>query len=210
MNEYDFKRFGFEIPLQIIGSLDIIREEENLPTVLLFDEHHENLNNCIDKNIVNAIELISKGNVNRIGVESLAGGKSWDSQNQVYSDNYPDKKFDDKLASTYTSSSVKFAVEVRKYNSEIIYGVESFGMMHRLSLDFDIDNSNVSSHPLHKERSKHFIQTLFENYDFKNGNIFILNCGSNHNDHIEEWVANGEIDKIVGIKANYIRINTVN
>lgn len=210
MNEYDFNRFGFETPLQIIGSLDIIREEENLPTVFLFDEHHENLNNCIDKNIVNAIELISKGNVNKIGVESLAGGKSWDSQNQVYSDNYPDKLFDDKFALTYTSSCVKFAVEVRKYNRDIINGVESFGMMHRLGLDFDIDNSNVSNHPLHKERSKHFIQTLFENYDLNNGNIFILNCGSNHNNHIEEWVRNGEIDKIVGVKSNYIRINTVN
>lgn len=213
--EYNLKTYGVELPVELIGRLTFLRTEENLPIVFLVDEHHGNPNSCIEKNIANAFELIEKAKVVLVGVESLAGGRSWDPENQEYSNDYFNKKFDDHLAKGYKNTVTKFADEVEKHSRSIVCGVESFGMMHRIGEDCLEGNfhfgKDVSLHPLNESRSKHFIETLFENYNLKGlqGNL-ILNCGSNHNSHIEQWVINGEIDDIVGIRANYIRINTIN
>ncbi|MCU0359455.1 MAG: hypothetical protein MUF75_01860 [Bacteroidia bacterium] len=213
--EYNLKNHGVELPVELIGRLTFLRTEENLPIVFLFDEHHGNLNSCIEKNIANAIELIVKAKVVLVGVESLAGGKSWDSENQEYSNDYSNKKLDDYYATVYKNSVTKFADEVSKYSKDLVCGVESFGMMHRIGEDCLEGNfhfgKDVSLHTLNESRSKHFIKTLFENYNLKGiqGNL-ILNCGGNHNSHIEQWITSGEMDDIVGIRANYIRINTIN
>lgn len=212
--EYNLQHLGIVLPISLEGNLRILSEEIGLPTVFLFDEHHENLNSCIDKNIENAKELINKGDVVIVGVESLAGGKSWDSEKQRYSENYSNKKMDDYYANIYKSDHAKFINELNINYSKYIHGVESFGMMHRIGEDFlagkDYYETEIPDHPLHKTRSEHFIRTLFEYYTLKNlkGNL-ILNCGSNHNAHIEEWVNNNEIDEIVNFRANYIRINTI-
>lgn len=209
IKEYDLKNYGIEEPVEVIGSLTFLKFKTGLPTVFLFDEHHGNLNNCINKNIANAIELITKGHVVLVGVESLAGGKSWDYKNQKYSEVYPDKKLDDFFVKNYKSSVTKFAVEVAKNFKNGIRGIECFGMMHIIMEDIVLDKyQEVQSHPLNIERSKHFIKTLFESYNVKDGNL-ILNCGSEHNTHIVNWINNGEIDGITGIEANYIRINTI-
>jgi hypothetical protein len=207
-NVYDLKNFGFDLTIELIGNVTFLRTEIGLPIVFLFDEHHGNLNNCIDKNIVNAIELIYNGNVVLVGVESLAGGKSWDIENRIYSDDYPNKKFDDLFIKEYKSSVTKFADEVKKVQNNSVCGVECYGMTHIISEDISLGNyHDVKTHPLNIERSKHFLQTLFEN-DLNNGNL-ILNCGSDHITHIEEWILSEEIDNIAGYKANYIRINNI-
>ena len=50
----------------------------------------------------------------------------------------------------------------------------------------------------------------FEEYSRRQltGNM-ILNCGGNHNRHIEEWIKSGEIDKIVCGNATFVRINNI-
>ena len=211
--EYDLKNYGIELPVELIGNLTFLNFKKGLTTVFLFDEHHENLNNCIDKNIANAIELIEKGKVDLVGAESFAGGRSWDSENQKYSNDYSNKKMDDYYAKIYKNSVTKFADEVSQFSNSIVCGVESFGMMHRIGEDCLEGNlhfeKDVSTHPLNESRSKHFIQTLFEvrtNLNLK-GNL-ILNCGSNHNADLEKLINSGEIDEITMVKANYIRLNT--
>ena len=205
---HDLNNFGINSPVTLIGSIKILRCEEGLPTVFLFDEHHGNLNNCIDKNILNAKELIMNGNVGLVGVESLAGGKSWDHVNQVYSEHYFEKKVDDTFIKGYKSASPQFANEVRKELANGIFGVECWAMTHRIQIDFIAKKYlGAADHPLNIKRSEHFIKTLIENYNTTKGNL-ILNCGSHHNDHIEKWISTNTIDNLIGIKANYIRTNT--
>lgn len=205
---HDLNKFGITTPVTLEGEVRTLRFEEGLPTAFLFDENHSNLNNCIDKNILNAIELINKGRVTIIGVESLAGGKSWDTENREYNEVYFDKKADDYYVKEYKSAGTKFADEVKKVTKDGICGVECWGMMHNISEDIVLKKYiEASIHPLNIKRSEHFIKTLFEKYSINKGNL-ILNCGSNHNAHIEKWVMDGEIDLRVGTKANYIRINT--
>ncbi len=204
---YDLNEFGITDSVTLEGELRILRFEEGLPTVFLFDENHSNLNNCIDKNIVNAIELIKYGNVKLIGVESEAGGKRWDPTHRVYNEFYFDKKFDDHFIKKYRSAVNKFADEVKKVFKDGVCGVECWGIMENISQDLVKGFPSASIHPLNLIRSEHFIKTLFANYSTGKGNL-ILNCGSNHNTHIEKWVLENEIDLMVGTKANYIRIDT--
>jgi len=210
LKEYDLKDYGIELPLEMIGELKFLKLEKGLPIVFLFDEHHGNLNSCIDKNIVNAFELLSKGNVVAVGVESLAGGKSWDTKNKVYSDEYLNKKEDDFYATRYTSNVTKFADEIEKGFKNITFGIESFGMMHVLMEDIALGKyQEVKLHPLNFERSKHFVTTLQDKLKTLNEGNVILNCGSDHNTHIQSWIENGEIDEMIGVSANFIRVNTI-
>lgn len=211
---FNLQNIGIETPLNLEGDLRILREEKGLPIVFLFDEHHENLNNCIDKNKENARELIDKGSIKLVGVESFAGGKAWDYDKQTYDELYLDRKFDECFIKLYKSNCILFADCIIKINPNLITGVECWGMMRRIPYDFTEGKKyfgkEIATHHLHKERSKHFIETLFEKRNRLNldGNL-ILNCGSNHNTHIEEWINSGEIDEIAKFRANYVRINTI-
>ncbi len=206
--------FNFLEKLELQGSLRILLEEKGFPIVFLIDENHDNLNNCIDKNVKNAIALIAKAKVDIVGVECFAGGKSWDSEKMEYSDNYFNKKLDDRYAESYKSSNIKFSDGLKLKFNNYIFGVESFGMVHRMGEDFAIGGkyygTDVSAHPLNNERSKHFIRTLFEHHHDNNlkGNL-ILNCGIHHNRDIENWIEKKEIEKIANQKASYIRLNTI-
>lgn len=205
---HDLNKFGISSPVKLIGEIKILRCEEGIPTIFLFDEHHGNLNNCIDKNILNAKELIKNGNVGLVGVESLAGGKAWDPENQVYSEHYFDKKLDDTFIKTYKSDSPQFANEISKVLANGVCGVECWAMTHRIQKDSLAEKYlGAADNPLNIKRSEHFIKTLFANYNTTIGNL-ILNCGSHHNDHIEEWISTKTIDSLIGLKANYIRTNT--
>ena len=212
--EYDLKNIGIDEPLELFGSLTNLSIYYKAPIVFLFDEHHGNKNDCIIKNIENAKSLINNVNIALIGVESLAGGTEWDEETGDYvTDDLNEKYYKEVIINGWKNNCTTFCDALSINNSHLIIGVESVGMMNKIEVDIYNDNpadiSNaITNHPLSKLRSKHFIKTLLEHYSSKQltGNL-ILNCGSNHNEHIEEWIKGGEIDEIVGVKATYVRIN---
>jgi hypothetical protein len=201
---FNLKDIGIETPLNLGGDLRILRAEKGLPIVFLFDEEHENLNGCIDENIKNAIALISKANVEIIGVESHSGGKQWDQYYQEYMD---DEEFDKSIDNIQVNNSPDFRNGLVKDYEDYLKGVECKGMLDKMECNSKI---SITENPLNIERSRHFIQTLFVKRKVLNlkGNL-ILNCGRDHNTHIADWIANGEIDNIAGFRANYIRIDTI-
>jgi hypothetical protein len=190
--------------LQLNGNVKVIRNDPSLPFVFLFDENHDNENECIDKNIENAKELISNTNIEIIGVESLAGGRDWNEDTREYvTDDSNEKYYREVTLKKWKSNCTRFADELSNIYPSLVFGVESVGMMNSI----EDPNDRI----MHQKRSKHFIITLFGIYhDQKlNGNL-ILNSGSNHNDDIETWILNGEIDAIAGTRSNYVRIDTIN
>lgn len=213
--DYNLNEIGIENPVNLHGSVKKIRIENDAPVVFLLDEHHGNVNDCIIKNIENAKTLISDCNVVLIGVESLAGGKEWDEETKEYAtDNLNEKYYKEVIVKGWKSNCTTFYDELSKEYSHLIIGVESVGMMNKIEVDIYNQNpqdqsSAIQSHTLTRLRSKHFIQTIFDYYTATQltGNI-ILNCGSEHNSHIQEWVRNGEIDQIIGLKATFISLNT--
>ena len=210
--EYNWTEYGLEQPLNLFGSIEILHIETNSPIVFLIDETHDN-DISTDYNVKNAVELITKANVDIIGVESHRGGRVWD---QYYG----------KYLSTFEIRSVKqykaavntypyFALHIPVNYQDFVFGVECEGMLSKIHCNLAVDDNPyfgkpVVNHPLNIERSKHFIRTLFEIRERVNrkGNL-ILNCGSNHNTHIKEWVDLGEIEIITECKASYIRLNTI-
>jgi hypothetical protein len=215
-NEFNFKNIGIEKTLQLFGSLSILKFSNKSPIVFLFDENHNNENDCITKNIENAYTLIKDANVVLIGVESMAGGKEWDEEIGEYvTDNLNEKYYREIILKDWRNNCTTFSDSIGVNFSDLIIGVESVGMMNKTEVDIynqsplDI-GSAIKNHPLSELRSKHFIKTLFEYYtSIKLKGNMILNCGSNHISHIEEWVLNGEIEKLSDIKATYVRINNL-
>lgn len=204
----NLNEFGFTEPLKIIGNYSILHFEKDTPIVFLIDEMHHN-QECINNNIINAIELIENANVKLIGVESHSGGAQWDQYDQIYIEGeYYEKEI--------VNTCPDFANGLTHHKKAKIVGVECRDMLDKIQCELTVkDNPNygksVPEHPLNKERSKHFIKTLFEKRNELGGHgNLILNCGSNHNSDIENLIINGEIEKIVGFKASYIRLNTIN
>ena len=211
--EYTFNLFNEYVTVTLYSLATVLRNEENLPTVFLLDENHDNINNCIDKNVDNAMELIAKANVRIVGVESLAGGKEWDRETQKYAENNYNEKWYEESVKLYKNSCTHFANEVKALYPGYVVGVESIGMMNRVADDYsnNLHRKETGRHALMATRSAHFIKTLFEQYSSKSDSYnLILNCGSEHNTDIENWINSGEIDEIAGTKANYIRINSIN
>jgi hypothetical protein len=204
MIKVTLNQIGNNEPLNLIGSVKILSFIPNTPIVFLFDEHHDNLNNCIDKNIENAIELINNGNIVVVGVESHTGGKEWNIADKCYFEyEDSDKNYKDQKIGRVTKF---FDVLSKKYEN-LVRGVECEAYSDELSNY--VGNLSFEEIPINIERSKHYIKSLFElrlqlNID---GNL-ILNCGRDHNTHIEEWINKGKIDGIAGYKASYIRLNT--
>ncbi|WP_289028505.1 hypothetical protein [uncultured Algoriphagus sp.] len=215
MNEFDLSELGIKSKTKLHGKLTIINKNGNGPVVFLFDEHHGNLNDCITRNIENARTLISNCNIELIGVESLAGGIEWDKETEDYvEDDSNERVYKEFTIKGWKNGCTTFSDSLYQDNSGLIIGVESVGMMDKTELDIinsnpEDQNEAIKNHPLTKLRSKHFIQTLLNHYISNNlkGNI-ILNCGKNHNSHIQEWIETGEINQIVGINAIYVRLNT--
>lgn len=207
----NLKEFGIEEPLNIIGTHKILHIEKNATIVFLIDENHENLNGCFDSNIKNAKELINKANVVLVGVESLAGGLEWDKETENYVEDDSNSKLYEFYKSTWTNDCTTFADAIKINHSNKVVGVESMGMMDKIIED-DCNGiyKDVTENPINNERSKHHIKTLLEkrNELGLEGNL-ILNCGSNHNSDIEEWINSGDIEEITGFKASYIRLNTI-
>lgn len=202
MNEVDLDNLNLPN-----GSAKLVRFVDKAPIVFLFDEDHGNLNDCINKNIKNAFYLIAEAKVEIVGVESLAGGREWDRDIETYS-NYESDKFYSKQVSEYVSNCTMFVNGLQPAFTHLLQGVESINIHDKI---FELPVIEGMRHRLHKERSRHFIKTLFEIYSLRNmrGNL-ILNCGIEHNDDIVKWIGCNEIDTIAGICASYVRINTVN
>lgn len=202
------KILGIDSSLNITGTITVIKEGLNLPFVFLFDEHHGNLNNCIDKNIENGIELVTHADVVLAGVESHSGGDEW---NQYEQDYYNDgSRYDCEISDlNVVNTAPNFAIEINRQNNLLVCGIECRDILDKIQCN--PLKMGISDHPLNIKRSRHFVKTLFEHYNSinSNGNI-ILNCGQNHNSHIQEWVLNNEIESITNNEANYIRINTIN
>ncbi|WP_026838198.1 hypothetical protein [Gillisia sp. JM1] len=200
----NIENLGIPFDLGLHGQVNLIRFVKNAPILFLIDENHNNLNNCIDHNILNANILIERANVQIIGVESLAGGKDWDRETDNYFKDDSNDKWYQKQVKEFKSTTPKFSDSIRLNYSNLVYGVESLGMHDKL---FEESGTEGQRHWLHIERSKHFVQTLFDNYikHGMDGNL-ILNCGSEHNSDIEEWVLDNSIS---GIYSSYVRINTI-
>jgi hypothetical protein len=203
---------------ELKGRFNILSFQEGLPIVFLFDEKHKNLIST-EFNISNAIELIQKANVQLIGVESLAGGKEWDDESENYVQNDDNIKWYNKCLSEYKNDFTVFADELSTNYNEMIYGVESIGMIDKTELDVIEEYKNlnieetrkyIKTHKLTFERSKHFIKTLIELYISKKlkGNL-ILNCGLDHNTHIEQWIKKNMIYKIINGDYSFVRLNTI-
>lgn len=214
--DYILPNLGLQAIFNFQMKLQVLRYENGLPFVFLIDEHHGNLNDCINKNIFIAKEFIANENVVLVGVESKAGGKDWDEEtNEYVTNDLKEKFYTEVLLRDFKSSCTKFADELSEEYSHLVFGVESIGMSDKVTSDICYEKQEnmsnaILNHPLTRERSKHFIKSLFEIYSKNNlkGNL-ILNCGRNHNSDIQDLIKSGEIDKIAGLRANYIRINTI-
>lgn len=177
------------------------------PTVFLIDEHH-NHNFSTDNNIEIARDLISNNSLRLIGVESHYGGYKYDNGTRRYENEYCEAEVcTHTIANTYT----RFIDELSNENV-IRIGVESEGLSDQIVFDA-IENPIYRSQPyLHVNsifRSIHFIITLFEEYKRRNiaGNL-MLNCGSNHNNHIQMFIEQHIIDGITLTPASYYRIRS--
>lgn len=193
------------------GNYEFLLPFNNLiPTVFLIDEDHSNINNSIQLNIENAISLINNSNVILIGVESLAGGMSWNKTTGEFDvDSLDDKEYL-KHRNNYRNDCVIFMEGLLEFE-DLLTGVENIDIFDTIHVDVSFGRfPDVESHPLNIKRSKHFIQTLIVEYINRNqGGNMILNCGRDHNNHFANWIHNQEINQIVGEDLNYVRISTL-
>lgn len=193
-------KIGDNENLNIIGSVKVLQLIPNTPIVFLIDEIHDNLE-MIQINVTNAIELINNANVRIIGVESHLGGQEWDPERKIYYEDEYDNSF--KIV-----GSANFAnALIPEYNS-YMYGVEGNEIFNKVFVDLSKGLFNdVTEHPLNEMRSKHFVKTIIDRWKINPSCNIILNCGMDHNTHIEEWINSGSIDNFVGFKASFIRLN---
>jgi hypothetical protein len=200
MIKVTLNKIGKNEPLNLIGSVEILSLIPNTPIVFLIDEMHDD-EVIVQNNVNNANELIRNANVNYIGVESHLGGYEWDTEKQDYNYEEYDNSFKLNGSALFTNN---FIPEKRNY----VYGVECYEIFNKIFIDLRMNKySDITIHPLNKLRSKHFLKTIIEKWNInQNGNL-ILNCGRDHNSHIEQWINNGTIDDIAGVKASYIRLN---
>lgn len=205
-NKFNLQEIGMPQILELYGNVRIIRKIENAQIIFLFDENHDNPNDCFNKNIENAKELIDKANIGLIGVEGITGGKEWDQYNECYTNKNEGQ--------TKISTHLEFASSILEEHPNLVVGVDSFGLCGKIESDFAVNhpraiNREVRTHPFQKERSKHFIRTLIDIKKNKNivGNM-ILNCGSDHNNHIRDLINCTEFDEQNISDITFVRLNS--
>jgi len=192
---------GVNQPLNLLGTITVLRAIEKAPVIFLIDETHEE--SCIKQNVSNATELVGKCGIKLVGVESLYGGFVWDDViHRGYTEGFEQG---DRLEPA--NNFPQFADALRKLDVPVV-GLECQGLANALESDC-VDNPGppIGDRPLNLERSRHFVRTLFEIATQRNltGNM-ILNAGGNHNTHIATWVADGSIDSMVPVVASYVRL----
>jgi hypothetical protein len=201
---YDLEEYGIAEPIDLLGSVKRLLPGLDVPVVFLMDEYH-GTGECVDQNVCNARNLILKARVNLVGVESHSGGQEWDDYDCIYKDSFDNG--DNRIP---VNTCPAFADRMTALGT-LVLGVECHGMLNNQHVDFDKEGDwsgkAVKEHPLNQERSRHFIRTLFQ---FRSrrcvvGNL-ILNAGSDHNSHIEQWIQDRSIEEIAGEKAAYVRL----
>jgi len=193
-----------------LPEINIIYRRESVirPIVYLIDEHHHH-NDSIDDNIRIANQLIANNNVRLIGLESHYGGYEYDNGTHRY--DYNDYRDPLVNADNTANNCLRFEQGLVGDNLTLV-GVENEGLSSEIEQDVwdkRISSENISLHVNNIYRSIHFITTLFEEYRRRNinGNL-ILNCGSNHNSHIQMFIEQRIIDGITGTPASYYRIRS--
>lgn len=196
-----------ELLNELMGDFKMLNFEEGLPIVFLFDENHDNEDNCIVYNIHNAKILIEKANVQIIGVESLGGGTEWDEYDREYIEqDQIDKSYEEALE-IFKSGCTMFADNLSIDYPQLIQGVECIGMFNKIHTS----GPQKERHPLNVRRSQHFLKTLTDEYCKKGlvGNL-ILNCGMDHNSDIERFIKNSMLNDFLNVMCSVVRINTFN
>lgn len=201
---YHVKECGIQTPLLIVGDLQVLLPGTDIPIVFLIDENHGSPE-CIQQNIANAKELLSKAGVMLVGVESHAGGKEWDGHEGRYN-----SRFDLGEDKNAVSNCPGFANEMRSSSARVL-GVESRSMSDEQQGDFCVGGSwygkPEKDHPLNERRSEHFLRTLFDlrRTHGLSGNL-VLNAGGDHNSHIAKWITEGSVAAKAGQAAAYVRL----
>ena len=219
---HDLTRYGLHKSVSITGNLVELLEEYGAPIVFLIDENHTS-SDCINENVANATELVTKCNVDLIGVESHSGGYTWNCifgrydkdldpnerlQQDLFGGSNPNIDPGDSPESV--GACTQFADSLRNIKTKVV-GVESLGLHRQLESDTAPGGSGygepISDNSWNLKRSEHFLRTLFQlrGHHGLSGNL-ILNVGGQHNTHVAEWIQDGSIENKAGSKASYIRV----
>ena len=190
-----------ETLMELCGSMKVLLSEPDAPIVFLIDERHKHVEST-DENIANARVLVRDADVTLIGVESHEGGCKWDDLAGDYS-KWDYHNGEDAQA---INDWPNFADAMRRSAWKVV-GVECSYLFDQQQGDFLFSNTQIQENRLNPDRSKHFIRTLLDLRSRNNlmGNL-ILNAGSEHQNHIEEWINDGTIESIAGQKASYVRL----
>jgi len=164
-------------------------------TVYLIDEHHGH-DTSTRENIEIAKHLIAHNNVGLIGVEGYKGGFRFNTNINMYTDNYYTGNISE---NNRIGDYPLFAQEMVNQKAAIV-GVDSEELSDKAVIDFVDYGIEARLHPNQFIRSLHFIKTLFDEYNLRGskGNL-ILNCGARHNDDILNLIN-------MKINANFKRI----
>jgi hypothetical protein len=201
------------------GTSEILYFEEGLPIVFLFDENHDD-ENVIQRNIINAGSLIDNADVELVGVESRFGGQFWSEKTRTYGGPPNEIRLYNDQVELANNQNALIATRINMFERWVnqiegitFTGIDSLNMTNVISdlwNNREINEETMVNHPINIMRSIHFIKTILEvhNDEQINGNI-IINCGRDHNIHIENMINNPEIEIISAHRASYVRINTI-
>jgi hypothetical protein len=196
--------YGLTQPINIVGQIERLLPGQGVPIVFLIDENHGS-DECIKQNIANATELVLKTGVTLIGVESHRGGLEWSD----YDEGKYTTGFDMGENQEPVNTRPQFADNMRASRAKVL-GVECLGMSNQQEPDFYEGGSwhgkPMKDHPLDRQRSEHFVRTLFElrRRHKLDGNL-ILNAGGDHISHIAGFIKDGIIETLAQQKAAYVR-----
>lgn len=184
-------------------SCTIIEYQQSRPYIFLLDERHDS-QQVIDDNLTLGRELIHTQGVGLVGVENFPcridpyNGDQFhiiDRPSALIVDNHP------------IGAEIRFARGIVQVGVPVL-GIDSEGLMNELEMAAP---ANYGEYPANIQRSINFVLSLFQEREDRALDCSVLiNCGSNHNQHILD-IANGIRD----IPANwpsgsYIRLRSLN
>ncbi len=194
---------------QIYGAYEstIIRKASGTQTLFMIDEVH-GCDPCTNDNIAIASSLVAEGVV-LIGVEGYEGGLEWDyiETPRQYTAKWLEPGVE---AGQFIGRYPRFKEGMENEPVKVV-GVDCRGLCDQVEVD-KLDGKWSGSKGRHKNyqlRSFHFIRTigeLIQRQDLK-GN-FLINCGSAHNDDIQELFTKSQVLPTKWPDVTYIRIRS--
>lgn len=154
-------------------------------TIFLLDEIHDDTR-VRDANIAIAHELLSAGNISVIGVENYSSRTDYYTGEKAH-------------AAPHATAAVPLAhrcgndtmfADVMAAKDVLVVGVDSEAWIIHIEEDGP-QGDDIAKHIGQIERSKHFVRALL---DERGDGDAILNCGSDHNEHIMQ-IARGRSPK---------------